>query len=493
MEDIARNQTQKKTGASTVTRFVEEATSVHFSLVVGYALCQLWLSLCFFAPQLFPDNASVFVYELSLVVCVVSLVPCLLFSRRSERILEDNRTVWALAACAGVGTLLIPFSAGSSTEAVVLQVAAALLTGIPSGWLFVGWYQAFCKIDDLAGFVLGVVVSSLFMYVLTAVALAPILSPWVMVGIACVTPLVSGLLLTRAPRRDDYVSEAAFPEKGTEQRRALILLCLGIFTVSLADEFMRNFYLEGTDLMFYSSGLNLVLLLAKLLCTVVLVSMLTSQIHHMPLVYRASFLLAMIAVLFMPYTQHVTTLFYGITNFGAFLFKIMVMIIAFNFCHRYRTIPVLVFALTRIAFSLDLLIGFGAYHAYRSFSPIMPDLLGLLSVALGLLIIATYLFVFADRSSSSLFLKAEGEAASSDSMRDACDRLVRIGRLSKREAEVLALIAKGRSAPRIQSELHVSMNTVNSHTSHIYQKLKVHSRQELLDLIEETAPQESAT
>ena len=184
MEDIARNQTQKKTGASTVTRFVEEAASVHFPLVVGYALCQLWLSLCFFAPQLFPDNASVFVYELSLVVCVVSLVPCLLFSRRSERLLEDNRTVWALAACAGIGTLLIPFSAGSSTEAVVLQVAAALLTGIPSGWLFVGWYQAFCKIDDLAGFVLGVVVSSLFMYVLTAVALAPILSPWVMVGIA---------------------------------------------------------------------------------------------------------------------------------------------------------------------------------------------------------------------------------------------------------------------------------------------------------------------
>lgn len=198
----------------------------------------------------------------------------------------------------------------------------------------------------------------------------------------------------------------------------------------------------------------------------------------------------MIAVLFMPYTQHVTTLFYGITNFGAFLFKIMVMIIAFNFCHRYRTIPVLVFALTRIAFSLDLLIGFGAYRAYHLLSPTMPDFLGLLSVTLGLLIIATYLFVFADRSSASLFLKAEGKPPSTDTMREACDRLVRIGQLSKREAEVLALIAKGRSAPRIQDELHVSMNTVNSHTSHIYQKLGVHSRQELLDLIEETEPQE---
>ena len=34
------------------------------------------------------------------------------------------------------------------------------------------------------------------------------------------------------------------------------------------------------------------------------------------------------------------------------------------------------------------------------------------------------------------------------------------------------------------------MNTVNTHTSHIYQKLKIHSRQELLDLLENMAPEE---
>ena len=56
--------------------------------------------------------------------------------------------------------------------------------------------------------------------------------------------------------------------------------------------------------------------------------------------------------------------------------------------------------------------------------------------------------------------------------------------LSERELEVMTLVAKGRSAARIADDLSVSPATVNSHISHIYRKLDVHSRQELLDLVE---------
>mgnify|MGYP000388086678 CR=1 FL=1 len=57
------------------------------------------------------------------------------------------------------------------------------------------------------------------------------------------------------------------------------------------------------------------------------------------------------AVLLMPYVQHWPYFMYGITNFGAFLFKTMISILAFNFCRSYRIAPLLVFSLTRIAFS----------------------------------------------------------------------------------------------------------------------------------------------
>lgn len=465
-------------------RFVHETQKTSISMIIGFAFCQLWLSLCFFAPQLFPDNASVSVYEMSLVVCVLVLIPCLVSPVKVAAFLSKKITGYILAAAASIGTFLIPFSAGEDTFAFVLQIFAALLTGLASGYFFIVWYQAFCKADDLAGFVLSVVTSSVFMYALTAVAYLPQPNPWVMVLIACVLPFVSAFFLNKAPQKANYTTEPHFPPKHSPQRKTIFLLCLGLFVVSFTDEFMRNYYLEGTDLVFYSGGLNFVLILIKVAASVLLVAILAEYSHHMPAIYRASFLLAMIAVLFMPYVKHNPNFLYGITNFGAFLFKIMVMVIAFNYCQRFRTAPILVFALTRMTFSLDLLLGFALFHLYKILSPFIPDLLGILSVILGVLVIATYLFVFNEKRAAPVFVKVEAEDEKKGTLSDRCDFLANVGKLSKRESEVLRLIAKGRSTPRIQKELHLSVNTVNTHISHIYQKLNVHSRQELLDLIE---------
>lgn len=57
--------------------------------------------------------------------------------------------------------------------------------------------------------------------------------------------------------------------------------------------------------------------------------------------------------------------------------------------------------------------------------------------------------------------------------------------LSPRENEVLYLLAKGRNAEFIQDELVVSRHTAKAHIYHIYQKTGVHSRQELIDMLEE--------
>lgn len=66
----------------------------------------------------------------------------------------------------------------------------------------------------------------------------------------------------------------------------------------------------------------------------------------------------------------------------------------------------------------------------------------------------------------------------------ACQRLAAQGGLSARETEILQYLARGRSQPYIRDELVLSKNTVATHVKHIYQKLEVHSRQELLDLVE---------
>lgn len=54
------------------------------------------------------------------------------------------------------------------------------------------------------------------------------------------------------------------------------------------------------------------------------------------------------------------------------------------------------------------------------------------------------------------------------------------GELSEREAEVLALIARGLTNAEIASQLYVSVRTVETHRSHIHQKLNVRTRAELV-------------
>ena len=46
------------------------------------------------------------------------------------------------------------------------------------------------------------------------------------------------------------------------------------------------------------------------------------------------------------------------------------------------------------------------------------------------------------------------------------------------------MLAKGRDVPSIAKQLFISENTVRSHSKSIYRKLKIHSKQELLDLLE---------
>ena len=63
-------------------------------------------------------------------------------------------------------------------------------------------------------------------------------------------------------------------------------------------------------------------------------------------------------------------------------------------------------------------------------------------------------------------------------------RIAQERNLTGRETEILVYLSKGRSQPYIREELVLSKSTVATHVKHIYQKLDIHSKQELIDLIE---------
>ena len=57
--------------------------------------------------------------------------------------------------------------------------------------------------------------------------------------------------------------------------------------------------------------------------------------------------------------------------------------------------------------------------------------------------------------------------------------------LTRREAEVLPYLARGRSAKVIAEALFVSESTIRTHTRRIFEKTDLHSKQQLIDLIEQ--------
>ncbi|MEC4294912.1 helix-turn-helix transcriptional regulator [Adlercreutzia shanghongiae] len=69
----------------------------------------------------------------------------------------------------------------------------------------------------------------------------------------------------------------------------------------------------------------------------------------------------------------------------------------------------------------------------------------------------------------------------------ACLRIQERYGLSDRETEIAVLLAKGRTRPYIREQLFISTNTVATHIKHIYQKLNIHSKEELIDMVNSEA------
>lgn len=78
-------------------------------------------------------------------------------------------------------------------------------------------------------------------------------------------------------------------------------------------------------------------------------------------------------------------------------------------------------------------------------------------------------------------------ASIGDQVDQVCDRMAQEAALTGREREILGYLARGRSLPYIREELVLSKNTVETHAKNLYRKLGIHSRQELIDLIQSEA------
>ena len=74
--------------------------------------------------------------------------------------------------------------------------------------------------------------------------------------------------------------------------------------------------------------------------------------------------------------------------------------------------------------------------------------------------------------------------------RGKCETVANTFLLSRRETEILFLLAKGHNAAYIQEKLYISEGTAKTHIRHIYRKCDVHNQQDLMRMVEDAQPTE---
>lgn len=67
----------------------------------------------------------------------------------------------------------------------------------------------------------------------------------------------------------------------------------------------------------------------------------------------------------------------------------------------------------------------------------------------------------------------------------ACGEIAKAAHLTKREQEILLYFSMGWSIQKVSEELSISRGTINTHSVGLYRKLDIHSRQELIDCVDD--------
>lgn len=116
-----------------------------------------------------------------------------------------------------------------------------------------------------------------------------------------------------------------------------------------------------------------------------------------------------------------------------------------------------------------------------SFSPSVAAVLMFVSM----LMVA---FFLPDRTMGARYLLSDLNSvaprlADHDQLDARCEVIAAQQGLSARELEIMQYLCRGRSKPYIAEALFLSENTIGTYTRRLYQKLNVHSKQELLSLV----------
>ncbi|MBS5450663.1 MAG: LuxR family transcriptional regulator [Coriobacteriia bacterium] len=529
---MARSQTGRVGSARPGMTFIRKASGAFLvPAIVGYSLDIALVSLAgwpgsssaFSTGLLSSDPYSAFIQTKSASFCLAFFLWFALSMRGGDRfhaLLCARPTCWVFSALFMAGGLLGLLPLEDSGASTLVQALCGLLMGAGLSGNFTLWVSLFSSREtplDARGIIGGTLLGGLLYFVLAwlpnlAICLVSILV--IAPGTSLALAWCNFRLHPACHACDGEPGEVAFyggavtfPQEHAARRKhlkkgilSLLAPCLTIGLIGAAMQLTRLLSVGLGSSELIVGNVNSLALIASPL---ILLALFERSNYHVDMgaFQRVCAPLIAVVALGLPILGSWYGYVLAFVLYTIFSCASMMGILACNQVARhYRIPPVAMYALA-----------FGIIYTMRYLPSLVSSALGMLAgrpgtgllVTPGLeeqlwcaLLCVTLMFVayvFSDRyrraqeAADVYSWESEIEPRYRQIVQTTEDVVRRFGEsvgLTSREVEVLVPLFKGRTVPLIAEELGVTQNTVRFHCKNVYEKLGVHSKQELIALVE---------
>lgn len=383
-----------------------------------------------------------------------------------------------------------------------LVVAGLVLSDVTLGWLYVRWLVALSRQDTSTA--CSIAIWACAIGALAKIALFSLIPPAALMVLCSLLPLATGLVLAKDPENLPDKTDAGAAEKAGAlscKSMAKVLYrrdnvgmlwavgaCVATFTLvySIVNMVIKTQF--GSLALAYGDEEMMAVsiasrLLELLVCCIVMwwISIRRGTFAFLAM-WRilVCFITAALLMVLVLGTSPVIQVF---TSPAVMLLTVFLIMMVANVARHSDMNPHAICACGLLFFMLPSYLGrvmvdLSGVHTLEPWL-VMP-LLGLVTI------VTAFCATSYNQGVRNLLADLNGRAS------DPCDfssieqRCIEVGKawkLSEREVEVMQLLVKGRSKPYIAESLFISENTVRTYTKRIYDKLGIHSKQELMGFV----------
>ncbi len=492
-------------------------------------LNRTWITTAFFSVVLFqryaPETMAGVandVYRTSVLALAVALIIFALLHRPVMTAGEHPAFDYAGAALCGVGVvLLVPCLTSGQTIAPAILWGSAALTGTGSALVLLSIGRRFVGID-VRSCTMGILWATVGCAALTLGIMSLPLEVAVAVEVAL--PFICVMALHRVPRPGEEDCEVRLNLGERISTKMLLKLATCAAVLGILTGITHGLYL-GSETAALGKTFQMLNSAVPLVAALVLLgSTAAAREVTIETLYKPTVFVCIVGFALMPLSSPNIALSFSVVSAGYTLFEIFMWVILSEVASRFQFTSVQVFGFGRALVLLTGVIA-GTLIANMLLSlGVGPRLFSAVAAVavISITFLRTYVLTSTDIAIFGQNLGEEadempgaiGEGALSDngsqppsgasakrahgqrteSPADQAPQKVPFQRkcaiigdyygLTRREVDVFRLIAAGRNSTRIQEELSISAGTVNTHSHHIFQKLDVHSQQEVIDLFQ---------